>query len=87
MAEEEFSSLEVFLDLLGTLVENQEDDKISQLEITRTHSGAPYSMYAPVEKIGLFRGSDDLLIIDNGYAVYTEIIHSGLKFEIKEIEA
>lgn len=87
MAEEEFSSLEVFLDLLGTLVENQEDDKISQLEITMSYNGAPYSMYDPIEKIGLFRGSEDLLIIDNGYEVYTEIIHDGLKFEIKEFEA
>ena len=87
MSEEEYSSLEVFLDLLGTLVENQEDDKISHLEITRTHNGAPYCTYDQIEKLGLFRGSEDLLLIDNGYGVYIEIIHSGLKFEIKEYEA
>lgn len=85
--EEEFDSLNVYLNLFGDLVENQEDDKISHLEITRTHNGAPYCTYDQIEKLGLFRGSEDVLLIDSGYGVYTEIIHSGLKFEIKEYEA
>ena len=84
--EEEFNALDVYLGLLGDLVENQEDGKISKLKVTLAHNGAPHAMYNPVEKLGIFQGSEDLLIIDNGCGVYTEIIDSGLKFEIKEFE-
>ena len=73
MEEDEFDVLKVYLDLLGTLVEHQEAGVQSRLTI-HTPAGQFVEEYDQIEHLGLFRGSDNVLIIDNGYGVYIEEI-------------
>lgn len=83
--EEELYALKIYLDLLGELVENQEKGVESALKIT-TSPGMLVDEYDPIEMLGLFRGSDNILIIDNGYGVYIEPILKSCTYELEVMD-
>ena len=85
MTEEEFNALEVYLNLLGDLVENQEKGVDSALKIT-TSPGMLVDKYEPIEKLGLFQGSENVLIIDDGLYVNIDTILESRTYEIEVLD-
>ena len=85
MTEEEFNALEVYLNLLGDLVENQEKGVDSALRIT-TSPGMLVDKYEPIEKLGLFQGSENVLIIDDGLYVNIDTILESRTYEIEVMD-
>ena len=85
MTEEEFNALEVYLGLLGDLVENQEKGVDSALKIT-TSPGMLVDKYEPIEKLGLFQGSENVLIIDDGLYVNIDTILESRTYEIEVLD-
>ena len=85
MTEEEFNALEVYLNILGDLVENQEKGVDSALKIT-TSPGMLVDKYEPIEKLGLFQGSENVLIIDDGLYVNIDTILESRTYEIEVLD-
>ena len=83
--EEQLYALKIYLDLLGELVENQEEGVESTLRIT-TSPGMLVDKYEPIEKLGLFQGSENVLIIDDGLYVNIDTILESRTYEIEVLD-
>ena len=83
--EEQLYALKIYLDLLGELVENQEAGVDSALKIT-TSPGMLVDKYESIEKLGLFRGSENVLIIDDGLYVNIDTILESRTYEIEVMD-
>ena len=79
-----FDAHGLFTELVDKLNEIP-DDKQASLNIYSRETGRLWDAYSPIEHLQLYQGSQNVILIDNGWGVYMEVLSEDNEFKLEEI--